>query len=364
MPRVCMVTPFRSKCGIASYAERLLSAWPAEASGIRVMALRERSVNPFHFLSAGLGCAKGCDIIHIQYQRGVFGMLLGLPLLHYITHFPAFFLGLMLAKGRQKVIYTIHEHNGRNPWQRLMLELIKLSGDRYIVHSRELAGILSAGGVPAGKIDVYPMPCERAVRIDSDEAKRRLGLLGKRVVLLFGYAHRNKGYDRVVEAMPGLPKDVVLVIAGGPRNPGQDSYYKELMGLAGRLGVADRVRFPGFVEGKDMALYFSAADAGVLPYRWIQGSLALTDFMAYGVPTLASGLGYFSDIADEYGCLGIFSGDGPQDLKGKLEGLLSDDKRRNALSKKCGRYVAKANWESFAGFQEGVYRKTHPESGG
>lgn len=165
MPKISMVTPYRSKCGIASYVERLLQAWPAEASGIRLMALRERSINPFHFLSVGLDCAKGCDIIHIQYQRGVFGMLLDLPLIRYVTHFPAFFIGLMLGKGRRKVIYTMHEHNGRNPWQWLMLQLIKLSGDGYIVHSRELAKILSSSGVPAGKIDVYPMPCEKGVRI-------------------------------------------------------------------------------------------------------------------------------------------------------------------------------------------------------
>ncbi len=355
VPRVCMVTPFRSKCGIASYVERMLQAWPAEASGIRVMALRERSINPFHFLSVGLESARDCDIIHVQYQRGLFGMLLPLPLLSYITHFPAFFIGLMLAKGRRKVIYTIHEHNDRNPWQRLMLELIKISADRYIVHSRELARILSSSGIPTGKIDVYPMPCEKGVRIDAEEAKRRLGLEGKRVALLFGYAHRNKGYDLAVRALAGLPEDVVLVIAGGPRNAGQDGYYRSLMRIAGECGVSKRVVFPGFVEGKDVPAFFSAADAGVLPYRWIQGSLALADFMAYGVPTITSDLAYFADIREEHGCIETFVKDDEKDLGKKLAALLEDGAKRKALGKKIAAYLDKANWEGFAAFSEAVY---------
>lgn len=356
--KVNMVTPYGSKCGIASYVERMMEAWPKGGAEIRIMPLSERSINPFRFLALGLGSGKGCDVIHIQYQRGVFGMLLDVPILSYITHFPSFVLGLMRhhISGR-RVVYTMHEQNDRNPWQRLMLEFIKLSGDRFLVHGRELEHILAKHGIQKSKIDVYPMPCEKAVRIDSAEAKGRLGFDGKLVVLLFGYAHRNKGYDLVVRAMADMPENAVLVIAGGPRNPDQARYYEELKALAKKCGVEGRVQFPGFVETKDVPALFSAADVGVLPYRWIQGSLALTDFMSYSVPTLTSDLVYFSAIQVEYGCISNFRKDDLADLKTKLKAILSDARLRKSLSQKSAEYVAKANWASFAEFQDSVYKK-------
>lgn len=93
-------------------------------------------------------------------------------------------------------------------------------------------------------------------RLDGERILLSVGNLGK--------AHRYKGFDTVIQALPGVLEavpDLLYVIVG----EGDDRTYLE--GLAAKIGVARHVTFAGSLSDTDLAAYYHACDAFVLPSR-------------------------------------------------------------------------------------------------
>ena len=113
----------------------------------------------------------------------------------------------------------------------------------------------------------------------------RYGLAGKRVLLTAGRLdarERYKGFDEVMEILPGLPADVAYLIAGA----GSDA--DRLRERAVSLGVADRVRFTGLFDEAEKADLYSLADAYVMPSRGEGFGFVVLEALAAGVPVVAS----------------------------------------------------------------------------
>ncbi|GAJ28991.1 glycosyltransferase [Acidomonas methanolica] len=100
-------------------------------------------------------------------------------------------------------------------------------------------------------------------------------------VLALGRLHRNKAFDTAIHAVRTLP-DLDLVIAGdGPER-------ESLAALARRLGVAERVHFPGWVQ--NAAPWLKACDALICPSRIEPlGNVVIEAFSA-GRPVVAADL--------------------------------------------------------------------------
>lgn len=88
-------------------------------------------------------------------------------------------------------------------------------------------------------------------------AQIRETLNGRKLVLFAGRMVPYKGVDVLLQSLPEL--DACVILAGdGPRR-------SEWMALAGRLGLADRVSFPGEVSAAELVALFHACDLFVLP---------------------------------------------------------------------------------------------------
>jgi glycosyltransferase involved in cell wall biosynthesis len=114
-----------------------------------------------------------------------------------------------------------------------------------------------------------------------------------RRILFFGYVRAYKGLPTLIEAMPLLPADVQLVVAGEIYHHDAGHYRT----LAGRLGVGDRVvLLDRFVASKDLACCFGMADLVVLPY-WSasQSGVAPLAFVS-GRAVVASAVGGLPDL--------------------------------------------------------------------
>jgi len=93
----------------------------------------------------------------------------------------------------------------------------------------------------------------------------RHGLRGRKVLLTvsrLAATERQKGHDKVIQALPVLTKRYpelryVIVGEGGDR--------RRLECLARRLGVADNVLFLGQVDSKELAEYYRVADVFLMP---------------------------------------------------------------------------------------------------
>ena len=131
-----------------------------------------------------------------------------------------------------------------------------------------------------------------------DVARRRLGLAPDAIVLVFaGRIQPLKGPDVVLRAAasllrlaPELAERLVVVFVGGPSGsevgaPGR------LDGLAGKLGVAGRVRFEPPCPHRDLADWYRAATLVVVPSHSESFGLVALEAQACGTPVAAAAVG-------------------------------------------------------------------------
>ncbi|SEF93039.1 Glycosyltransferase involved in cell wall bisynthesis [Bryocella elongata] len=109
----------------------------------------------------------------------------------------------------------------------------------------------------------------------------------RRFLLFFGRLHPKKGCDLLIEAFAktaALDRELDLVMAG----PDEVGWASQLQELASRLGVADRIHWPGLLrdDAKYGALYM--ANAFVLPSHQENFGIAVAEALACGVPALLS----------------------------------------------------------------------------
>ena len=112
-------------------------------------------------------------------------------------------------------------------------------------------------------------------------------LTGRRVIMTMGRLHaaeRSKGFDEVLEVLPSLPKDIVYVIAGD----GSDRARLETK--ARGLGVADRVRFTGYVGAATKAAHYALADAYIMPSSAEGFGIVFLEALAAGLPVVGSAI--------------------------------------------------------------------------
>jgi asparagine synthase (glutamine-hydrolysing) len=115
-----------------------------------------------------------------------------------------------------------------------------------------------------------------------------LDLSGRTVLMTFGRLaseERFKGFDEILELMPTLVEEIpnvrYLICGSGPDRERLETKCKQ-------LGIADRVRFTGFVEEHRKADYFRLADAYVMPSRGEGFGIVFLEALACGIPVLGS----------------------------------------------------------------------------
>jgi len=259
-----------------------------------IMVYRTFKTGPFFILRVFKALKKiRPNIIHIQHEYFLYGGLLS------AISFPL--LPLLSRLISQRVVVTIHgviplkllndkefkEENGiEGPsWLlsiglRLVTKLIALTSHIIIVHESFLKKYLSEDyNIKQEKVIVIPHGIEEVRMIPQEEAKRRLGLRNRIVILYFGYLTGYKGIEILIEAYKHISKRLsktVLIIAGGkhPRLKHQKWYrqwLKEIVQQAKcierHLEGQGRILFTGFLSEREISIYYSAADLVVLPYK-------------------------------------------------------------------------------------------------
>ncbi len=336
--RINNLTTCTKRCGISCYSDLLYSSPAREGLDVVRVPLPQWSSNPLVYARAGIDSGRGADLISVQYALGVFGKLLNVPKLRGINYFPLIWLFLMAHRmAGKKVVYTVHEINPTHPWEKVCLPLLRMSGDGFLVLSARVRRDLERAGIEPGRIKILPFPLRKAERLPKERCREALGIrMENRVLLLFGFVARSKGFDLVLRALPDLPEDVVVVVAGSPRVKEDVPYHESLKDAA--RSMRGRVVFKDYVEDAEVPLVLGAADLAIEPYRSIHNSGVLTDFLSYGLPVLSSDLEYFSGIAEAFGCIETFRSGDPGDLALKAKRLLGDKERLAALADATARY--------------------------
>lgn len=107
-------------------------------------------------------------------------------------------------------------------------------------------------------------------------------------LLYVGRLDERKGIDTAIAALTHLPPRTTLTVVGG----WDEREELRLRELAGRLGVAERVRFAGQTSRAEVRAAYGEADAVLFPVIWQEPwGLVPLEGMARGRPVVATGRG-------------------------------------------------------------------------
>jgi glycosyltransferase involved in cell wall biosynthesis len=183
-------------------------------------------------------------------------------------------------------------------------------------------------GVSPAQIDLISQGIDTdAFRpVPADALRRRLGLVGCRVLLFVGFITPRKGLEVLARAMHRLPEDVHLVIAGRWASHYRPRFIRALGAAAGRVHEV------GFVPDEERARYYSMADVYVSP-SFLEG-LGITpiEALACGTPAVVTSA---SSGPEEVGDAGlVVPPSDPESLALAIRRLLGDDHLRRKLGRR------------------------------
>lgn len=191
-----------------------------------------------------------------------------------------------------------------------------------------------------------------AERPTGDEAKRRLDLQGKRLLLFFGFIREYKGLDVLLEAVERLPAgDEYHLLVVGEFYEGRAKYQTALdrLGAAGRLTLIDR-----YVANEEVPLYFSAADLLMVPYLTATQSGVIQIGYAFGKPVVATAVGGIPEVVRDGETGYLIEPGQPQAMRDAIVRHFGDpDRERMARAIEAENY--KYSWERMVETVERVH---------
>jgi glycosyltransferase involved in cell wall biosynthesis len=115
-----------------------------------------------------------------------------------------------------------------------------------------------------------------------------------------GRAVYGKGIQYLIQALAHLGPRYRLTIVG-------DGWYlPALQQLTRRLGLSDRISFPGVLEGMALAGILEKATVGVLPSIFPEPSgLVVPEMRRYGLPVVITDVGGLREWADRYSSIHV-----------------------------------------------------------
>lgn len=307
---------------------------------------------------------SGSDICHVQFNYSYFN-----GELPYRNRFVRFASGV-----KAPIVMTVHEvrlgfelmrsgFRGNmqraifnctiplwNLWSKAMHKGIYGAAERIIVHTEAHAEKVRRFVRNPDKVVLIPHGIPHILKADKElsqgEAKKRLDLEGKRVLTILGFIGKRKGYETVLDALPGLPEDVVLLIAGGMLQGGaaDTDYYNRLIGYIAAKRLSSRVRITGYLGPKDIPVVMAATDISVAPFLSTAASGALALCIGYNKPIAASDIPVHREINARTPCLELFRQEHSLDLSKKLTAIFDSPNLARALSASTAVYGEKYSY--------------------
>ncbi len=270
------------------------------------------NVNPFNWIKVGLRLRREApDVVLMKYWTPFMA--------------PSFGTVARIARsnGHTKVLCQIdnvepHEHHLIDrPCNHYYLGAV--DGFVYMseqVH-RELRDYTSAPAL----FSPHPMFENFGGRVAREEACRRLGLdPEKRYLLFFGLIRDYKGLDILLEAFERVVNPSLRLLVAGEFYNDKEQYRTALDRLGERV-----VLHEGFVKDEDVRLYFSVADALVLPYRTATQSGVTQIAYNFSVPMVVTRVGGLPEIVPD-GRVGLVCEPAAESLVEAIEQLYQDDR--------------------------------------
>ena len=379
--KVAMVTTTGDRCGIAAYTRALIDGLTSlPETEVEVVPITEGRQPTAHYVAQAERLnAPDISLVHIQHEHSFWGGVLPrrpFPLradtgyweLRYLIRKPIVVTAhttyslaelLRLESEPRLPQRLIKQYLVNNIAYRESVDIAPFITAMTIVHTAAARNALIARGAKPEYVTIVPagIPAAKPAPEHGEAFRAANGLIGKRIVTIFGYIAPNKGYELTLEMLPSLPADVVLVIAGGPRNADMEPYAARLRGAIEERGLKQRVFITGFLGDDDIAEVMAASDLLLVPHTQATGSYSVTFPLTHGKAILASDMDCFREIAARVDCLDLFKAGDAAAYLTKLQSLLDDPARRDRLSANACRYAQRFSWPRVAALTRQVYEQ-------
>ncbi len=264
------------------------------------------SINPITWIQAGTVAARfQPDLILFNFWLPFFAPAFGVMARTARRH---------LRKHNQPCLIAMIAHNVLPHEKRLGdLALTKFAFraiDEFIVQAeiveRDLKTI-----IPNAKFVRLDHPVYEIFgsRLDRAEARHKLSIpTDVPVILFFGYIRKYKGLDILLRAMPRILQsipEIRLLIAG--EFYGDEQEYRALIEEL-HIPPKNLVLVTDYIPNDEVALYFSAANAAVLPYRSATQSGIVQIAYNFDVPAIVTNVGGLAEIVKD-GTSGLIAAD-------------------------------------------------------
>jgi glycosyltransferase involved in cell wall biosynthesis len=200
-------------------------------------------------------------------------------------------------------------------------------------------------------------PWERAgVRATREtRAAREAGAVDLRPAVYYvGQLYPWKGAATVIEAAALVQQARFVVVGGLPNANGRDPDVMQLAERARKLGASNRVEFRGYVPYAQVGRELGNADVALLPLpdepvaRYFTSPLKLFDYMAAGVPIVASDLPALREVLrDGENALLVPPGD-PAAVAKAIARLLADPGLARRLAARAWEEASVYTWDARA----------------
>ncbi|MBU1998374.1 MAG: glycosyltransferase [Candidatus Omnitrophica bacterium] len=377
MLKVAYCTPWNiARDGIADYSEYLVAELRKNDLEVKILPLGYY-ISGKAFYEQLAKEANLCDICHIQFNYLYFNG--EMPYRNMFIYF------LRLVK--VPVVITCHEvrlvdkaviqagkrdfrtgiyNNTLGFWRALsyfMHRKIFAMAHKIIVHTQSQLELARSLVEDKSKIIflTHGIPVIPAADLsyDAGQAKKELGLENKRVLTIFGFVNTRKNYFLALDALKLLSQDVVLLIAGGPMtdNATDTLFFMQLQMGVVEAGLGERVKITGYIKGEGSARIMAATDIALALFSSDTGSGALSLYLAYHKPVIASNIRSHIEINNSIQCLDILNKNDPDELKSRTNFMLGNADKRKLLIKGASEYAREYSYSRIASRTARIYRE-------
>jgi glycosyltransferase involved in cell wall biosynthesis len=362
-------------CGIATYSSELVEALRRAGNAVHVIChpdggkQGEKHVYPVidnerHGWDETLYDAVKKikpDVIHIQHEFGLYRTS--------DDHASGLLRALFRWKvdGKVPVVITYHSvYTELSFMIRSYMDVVQRLIDAGIVHAFYQWAHLHPNLEHVVE-NVYVIPHGAAVRktVRRSDAKKALGLEGRKVAGMIGWFNPTKGFDRVLplwdELSERLGPDAILLLAGDAR-PGQtvqNQYKKKLLDLVEKSSARERIKVViGSFSPEEYEHTLTAFDVMVMPYTFASQSGNLAHSFSLGVPVVAAGIEGLKAEIEASGAGVTFAPGDDAELKRAIISVMEDDGLRRMYAERATAYVKKRiSWPITAEKHMRLYRK-------
>jgi glycosyltransferase involved in cell wall biosynthesis len=328
--------------------------WRTDLDGVDVIYFRtlchyrNLTVNP-GILNFSRRHLKGFDIVHIYGLYDTLGPAVG----RYCRKFkvPYFVepLGMTRPIDRGLLLKRI--------WRRLATNYLG-QASKWIATSELEREDLRGAGVPSEKVLLRFNGIDRGnfKKLPAFGAfRKRVGILeDERVILFLGRLIPRKGADLLIDALPQTGHGNVKLVIAGPE--GETGYGALLQDKARRLGIEQRVLFPGPLYGDLQKEAYVDATVFALPSRYENFGNTAAEAIACGTPVMVSDRCGIAPLVDQRA--GLVTTYDSQAVARTLNELLNNSVLYRRLRAGCPQVADEISWEGLVRGMQDSYEKT------